>query len=85
MQFILTLACVRLKMTPAEAITAATVNAAYALERHDRIGILKEGFQADLMVLDVPNYRYIPYHFATNHVRAVVKKGKVVVEGGAIL
>lgn len=80
MQMILTLAAVNLRMTPAEALTAATVNAAATLGRADRIGTLQPGRQADLAVLDAPNHRYIPYHFGTNHVRWTVKKGVVVWE-----
>ncbi len=79
MQIILTLACLRLKMTPAEAITAATINAAAAIGRHDRIGSIEAGKKADIIILSVPNHRYIPYHFGGNHVRTVIKKGKVVI------
>jgi imidazolonepropionase len=80
MQFVLTLACVRLKLTPAEAWTASTVNSACAVEQgHDR-GRLAEGLLADLVLYRVPNHRTVPYHFGVNHVRSVVKRGRVVVE-----
>jgi len=78
MQFVLTLACVNLRMTPAEAITAATINAAATLGRQDRIGTLETGRDADIIVLDAPNHRYIPYHFGGNHVRCTFKRGKLV-------
>ncbi|MFN8177217.1 MAG: imidazolonepropionase [bacterium] len=78
MGVVLGLACLHLGMLPSEAFVAATVNAAFALERADRIGSLAPGKQADLLVLDVPDYRAVPQHFGTNHVRTVVKKGRVV-------
>ncbi len=79
MQIILTLACIKMKMSPAQAINAATINAAHALNRADIIGSLEAGKNADIMVLDVPNYKCIPYHFGVNLVCNVVKKGKIVV------
>jgi imidazolonepropionase len=79
MPLVMTVACVRLRMTPAEAFTAATVNAAAALELQDEIGLLREGMQADLVVFAVPDYRRIAYRFGANHVAAVVKRGKIVV------
>lgn len=72
------LACLRLKMTPEEALIAATRNAAKAILREDVIGSLEPGKQADLLLLDIPDYREIPYRFGTNPVGMVVKKGKVV-------
>jgi len=78
MQFILSLACSALRMTPAEAITAATVNAAWALRRGDRLGSLEPLKQADLVVMDVSDYREIPYYFAMNHCRMTVKAGKII-------
>ena len=80
MQFIITLACLQMKMTPAEAITASTINAAYALERGDKIGSLEAGKQADILILDMPNYQFLPYHFGSNNVEKVIKKGKVIWE-----
>ena len=78
MQFILSLACTQMQMTPAEAITAATINGASALRRADRVGSLEPGKQADLIVLDVPDYREIPYYFAVNHCVTTVKRGTLV-------
>ena len=78
MQMILSLACTQMRMTPAEAIVAATINGAYALDRGNRCGSLKAGKQADLCILDVSDYREIPYYFGVNHCRMVFKRGKPV-------
>ncbi len=78
MQIILTLACIRMKMSPAQAINAATINAAHAINRADMIGSLEVGKRADIIILDIPNYKCIPYHFGVNLVYSVVKKGKIV-------
>jgi imidazolonepropionase len=78
MQFILSLACTQMRMTPAEAITASTINAAHALRRASRIGSLEAGKQADLIVLDVDDYREIPYYFAVNHCVMTVKRGRII-------
>lgn len=80
MQLIIALACMQMKMSPAEALNAATLNAAFALGRADRIGSLEKGKQADLLVLDIPDYKTLPYHFGGNHVRLVVKKGEILVD-----
>ncbi|MGC1486048.1 MAG: imidazolonepropionase [Candidatus Acidiferrum sp.] len=78
MPMILSLACSQLRMTPAEAITAATINAAYALRREDRIGSLGVGKFADLAVFEVDDYREIPYYFGVNTCWMTVKRGAVV-------
>ena len=78
MQFILSLACTQMRMTPAEAVTAATINGACALRRGDRLGSLAPGKQADVIVLDVPDYREIPYYFAMNHCLTTVQRGRIV-------
>ena len=80
MQFMMQLGCFNMKMTPAEALTAATFNAACAINRQNIIGSLEVGKQADLLVLSVPNYQMIPYHFGINHVSTVIKKGVIVRE-----
>jgi imidazolonepropionase len=80
MQMMLTLACRKMNMTAAEAITAATLNAAHALRRASSIGTLESGKSADLMILGVPDYREIPYHFGINLVDLVMKNGSVLVE-----
>lgn len=78
MPFVLTLACLYLRMSPEEALTAATINAAHALGRADILGSLEVGKQADVLVLDVPNLDYLPYHFGVNPVETVIKQGKIV-------
>lgn len=78
MQMILSLACTQMRMTPAEAIVASTINGAHALGRAHRIGSLEPGKQADLCIMDVENYRQIPYFFGMNHCRMTIKKGKIV-------
>jgi imidazolonepropionase len=79
MQIILSIACSQMKMTPAEAITAATINAAHSLGLSDRLGSLEEGKQADIALMNVPDYREIPYFFGVNHCVMTVKKGNVVI------
>ena len=73
--------CTQMRMTPTEALIAATANAAAALDRHGRVGAIEVGMQADLVILDVPNHRRWLYEPGRNCVRAVVKKGRVVVGG----
>lgn len=77
MQFSIALACRYLKITPAQAIAAATINAAGAINMHDRVGSLEPGKQADMICLDVPDYRHLGYRFGTNLVSTVVKKGRI--------
>lgn len=77
MQFVIALACRALKLTPAQAIAAATINAAHALRRADRIGSLHPGKQADVLILSVPDYRMLGYRFGTNLVRQVIKRGRL--------
>lgn len=78
MQIILSIACTQMRMTPAEAITAATINGAYSLGIGGRVGSLEAGKQADLVIFDCPDYRQIPYFFGVNHARTVIKAGQVV-------
>jgi imidazolonepropionase len=78
MPMILSLACSALRMTPAEAITAATINAAYALRREKRIGSLGVGKFADLAVFELADYREIPYYFGMSTCWLTMKRGVVV-------
>jgi imidazolonepropionase len=78
MPMILSLACTQLRMTPAEAIAAATINAAYALRREKTIGSLEVGKQADFAVFEVADYREIPYYFGVNHCWMTVKRGRII-------
>jgi imidazolonepropionase len=79
MQFIMSLACYKMGMTPEEAIVAATMNAAFAVGRQEQVGSIEVGKQADIIILDVPNYNHIPYRFGVNHVERVIKRGEIVV------
>ncbi|HKV61617.1 MAG TPA: imidazolonepropionase [Candidatus Acidoferrum sp.] len=78
MPMILSLACTQLRVTPAEAIVAATINAAYALRREKTIGSLEVGKQADIAVFEVADYREIPYYFGVSHCWMTVKRGRVI-------
>ena len=78
MPMILALACTQLRMTPAEAIAAATINAAYSLGREKRIGSIETGKQADMAVFEVADYREIPYYFGVNHCWMTMKRGEMV-------
>ncbi len=80
MQMMIALACRNMNMTPAEAVTAATFNAAHGLRRSSSIGSLESGKSADLIILSVPDYREIPYHFGVNLVELVMKNGAALVE-----
>jgi imidazolonepropionase len=72
---IMTIACVMMKMTPAEVLVATTINAACAIKRERHIGSLEVGKQADMVIWDCPSYKHIPYHFGVNLVDTVIKKG----------
>jgi imidazolonepropionase len=77
MQFVIALACRAMKLTPAEAIAASTINSAHAIRRADRVGSLEVGKQADILILSVPDYRHLGYRYGTNLVKQVVKRGRV--------
>jgi imidazolonepropionase len=78
MQFVLSLACTQMRMTPAEAIVAATMNGACAVRRQDRLGSIEVGKQADIAVFDIRDYREIPYFAAVNFCIATFKRGEIV-------
>lgn len=80
MQLVMSLASLKMKMTPAEVISASTINAAYAVGKEEKIGSLEVGKQADILIMDVPNHGFIPYQLGANYVEKVIKKGKVVVD-----
>ncbi len=77
MQMIIALACRQMKLTPAEAINAATINAAHALDRGDKVGSIEVGKRADIIILDIPNHQQLPYWFGVNLVAEVVKNGAI--------
>ncbi len=72
------LACSFMKMTPAEAILAVTSGGAKALGRESKIGRLTPGRQADIVLFDIPDFRYIPYHLGGATAKMVIKKGREV-------
>lgn len=80
MPFAVALACTGMKLTPAEALVAATEGGARALNRDSGLGTLREGAPADLVVLDAPSYRHVPYNVGVNPVASVLKSGVVVHE-----
>ena len=75
MQMALSLACTEMRMSPAEAIAAATINGAHAILCADHVGSLEPGKQADLLVLNVSDYRELPYYFGVNNVHLTMKRG----------
>ena len=77
MQFVIALACRAMKITPAQAIAAATINSAHAIRRSDSIGSIEVGKQADMLILSAPDYRHLGYRYGTNLVRQVIKRGRV--------
>ncbi|UCE96983.1 MAG: imidazolonepropionase [Candidatus Bathyarchaeota archaeon] len=80
MQMVIAFACREMYLTPAEAITAATINAAHAINRAQEVGSLREGKKADIIILNIPSYKFLGYKFGVNLVDKVIKEGKIVVE-----
>jgi imidazolonepropionase len=78
MQIVLSIACSHMRMTPAEAFSAATINGAYALRCADRVGSIETGKKADLVMFDAADYREIPYRFGVNLVAMTMKNGEVI-------
>ena len=79
-QIVIALACHLMKLTPAEAITATTINAAHAINRAKEIGSLEVGKKADITILDVPNHKFLGYRFGVNLVDKVIKNGRIVID-----
>ncbi len=77
MPLMMTIACTHMKMTPEETITATTLNAAAALKRSHEYGSIEVGKKADVVIFDIPNYKFLPYHFGENHVYRTIKHGVV--------
>ena len=85
MPFIMNLGCLKMGMTPAEVISAATINAAHAINRGKEIGSLEIGKKADVTVFNVENYMKLQYSYGVNHTDTVIKNGQVVVRGGQLV
>ncbi|MGA2627282.1 MAG: imidazolonepropionase [Candidatus Bathyarchaeia archaeon] len=81
-QLVTALACYKLKMTPAEAIMAATINAAHSIRNAHEIGSLEVGKKADLTIFNAKDYRFLGYRLGVNMVETVIKNGRVVVNDG---
>lgn len=75
MPMMMTIACTQMKMTPEEVITASTLNGAAALNLSSSVGSIEPGKTADLIVADVKDYRFLPYHFGVNHITKTIKHG----------
>ncbi len=75
MPLMMTIACTQMRMSPEEAITAATLNGAAALRMSDRVGSIETGKEADLILAGVPDYTFLAYYFGCNHIRKTVKGG----------
>ncbi|MFQ5963464.1 MAG: imidazolonepropionase [Candidatus Scalinduaceae bacterium] len=78
MQMVITIACLKMKMTPEQALNASTINGAHAIEVARDVGSLEAGKIADIIIFDIPSYNYIPYHFGVNNIEKVIKRGKLV-------
>ncbi len=78
MPFMMTLGCIYLKMLPEEVWLATTIHAARAVLKLDTIGSMNAGMKADLIIWNISNFKYLPYHFGVNLVDQVIKNGKIV-------
>nr|WP_222705386.1 imidazolonepropionase [Kurthia senegalensis] len=83
--YIQNLACMNMGMTMEEVLCATTINAAYAIQRGEQVGTLEVGKQADVLILDVPNYKQLQYFYGMNHTHTVVKNGQVAVKEGSLV
>jgi len=78
MPFVMALAGRQMRMTPAEAIVASTINAAHAVALGHEVGSLEVGKKADLLIIGGPDYRHLAYRFGSNLVQTVIKAGEIV-------
>ena len=83
-QLILVLACYKLRMTPAEALTAATINAAHSIRKANEIGSIEPGKKADIVVMNAPDFRFLAYRLGLNIVDTVIKNGQITVQNGRL-
>ena len=84
MQFVINLACYRMRMTPAEALVASTINAAAAVRMEKSVGTIEPGKKADILLMDVPTHLQIPYRIGSNLCSVVMKDGRVVSRAGRL-
>jgi imidazolonepropionase len=82
MQLVFTLAVIGMQMSPEEALTAATLNGAAAIDRAERVGSIEVGKQADFVLYDMPSLEYLPYHIGVSHVLRAIKRGELVFDAG---
>jgi len=80
MQLVIALGCYIMRLTPSEAVTAATINAAHAIGKANEVGSLEVGKKADAVILNAANHKFLGYHFGTNLVDKVVKNGRIAVD-----
>ncbi|ASJ55071.1 imidazolonepropionase [Brevibacillus formosus] len=81
---IMNLGCLKMGMTPAEVLTAATINAAHAIRCAHEVGSLEVGKKADVTIFDVPDFMTLQYRYGINHVNTVIKNGTIVVAEGRL-
>jgi imidazolonepropionase len=77
MNLILSIACTQMKMLPAETIWAATLTSASAIGKENEVGSIEKGKIADIILMDIPNFKHIPYHYGMNHVKMVIRHGQI--------
>ena len=78
MPLVMAIACRYQKLLPSEALNASTINAAYAVGMGERLGSIEVGKQADLLIVNAPDYRHLAYQFGGNLVKQVIKRGHIV-------
>jgi len=84
MPMILSLACAHMRMSPAEAISAATINGAHAVGRADHVGSIEIGKQADILIVNAADYREPPYYFGVNLIAMTIKRGAILYEQASV-
>jgi len=83
--FVLQLAVFQMGLTIEQALNAVTINAAYAIDRHDQVGSLRAGKKLDLLILDIPDFQYLAYHPGINPIRMVITSGNIAAENGQVI
>ncbi|GAA0316165.1 imidazolonepropionase [Bacillus carboniphilus] len=82
---IMNLGCLKMGMTPAEVLTAVTINAAHAIKRGHEVGSIEVGKKADMNIFNVPTYMHLQYMYGENHINTVIKNGQVAISGGNLV